>query len=368
MVTGKLSDFSGLFIFPLFLYALIGKRKILIYVATGLLFLIWKSPFSSEFINYWNFHIPLQIGRVVDYSDLVALLVLPLSYYFKPKKFVSVQSSTTRYALASFTLFCIIASETTEIRFKNKVRGTNPFSLIGNYELNIHQTDTHYIDTLKINRIRKSTYTIKRNNDDTLYIGEIRKRNGLFFLNQPDAETGYWEIGCFKIIGDSIYNFYPSLIAANFELIEEDFFEEYEEQEKNDVITYFIDNKRKETQFAFSESIEKAKGFYFKEIIDKQDTIELYSYNEEVDITNNDNAKISLKAYPVPFSNELTIEQNHGTNLNIRLINLSGKIVKEQNVIGNKVIWNLSELQAGVYFLELIDSSGETITKKVIKQ
>lgn len=81
-LTGKISDFAGLFVFPLFWVCFFPTRKILIYVLTGILFVFWKSDFSQGFIDFWNSFEILRISRVVDFSDLAALSVLPLSYHY----------------------------------------------------------------------------------------------------------------------------------------------------------------------------------------------------------------------------------------------------------------------------------------------
>ncbi|WP_048921677.1 hypothetical protein [Rufibacter radiotolerans] len=81
-LTGKLSDFAGLFIFPLFWLSLLSKHKKLVFILTGLLFVWWKSPLSDPFIGGWNSKGIWPITREVDYSDLVALIVLPLGYHF----------------------------------------------------------------------------------------------------------------------------------------------------------------------------------------------------------------------------------------------------------------------------------------------
>lgn len=85
-LTGKLSDFAGLFIFPLFWTALLTRHKTKIFWLTGLFFLYWKSPYSQTLIDTWNYFGILTISRVIDYSDLIALTVLPLAYYIETKK------------------------------------------------------------------------------------------------------------------------------------------------------------------------------------------------------------------------------------------------------------------------------------------
>jgi hypothetical protein len=79
--TGKLSDFAGLFAFPYFLSVVWGKPKKVVYVLTALGFIFWKSSFSGGFIEIWNAYF-IEIQRVVDYSDLIALMILPVSYQY----------------------------------------------------------------------------------------------------------------------------------------------------------------------------------------------------------------------------------------------------------------------------------------------
>ena len=81
-LTGKLSDFAGLFVFPIFWTAIFPKHKRLIFTLVAAFFIFWKSPFSQFLIDRWNNLGMWQIGRVVDYSDLLALSVLPFAFKF----------------------------------------------------------------------------------------------------------------------------------------------------------------------------------------------------------------------------------------------------------------------------------------------
>ncbi len=82
-LTGKLSDFAGLFIFPIFWTALFPKRKDFIFIFTAIAFVLWKSTLSNQLIEGWNSIALLPISRVVDYSDIVALGILPFAYQIK---------------------------------------------------------------------------------------------------------------------------------------------------------------------------------------------------------------------------------------------------------------------------------------------
>lgn len=83
-LTGKLSDFVGLFAFPYFVSLLFKNKVKTVYILTGILFIFWKSSYSQFTIDFIN-NIGIGINRVVDYSDLIALLVLPLSYRYRIK-------------------------------------------------------------------------------------------------------------------------------------------------------------------------------------------------------------------------------------------------------------------------------------------
>jgi hypothetical protein len=76
-ITGKLSDFAGLAVVSLPLFAAFPRHTRSIYLALSGAFLWWKSPASDTFITFMNDAQPLLIGRTVDYGDLIALAVLP---------------------------------------------------------------------------------------------------------------------------------------------------------------------------------------------------------------------------------------------------------------------------------------------------
>ena len=81
-VTGKLSDFMGVLILPMLLTYIFPKSIKVNILFTGLFFMFWKSPFSQAFIEYYNQMALIKITRVVDYSDLIALICLPISYFY----------------------------------------------------------------------------------------------------------------------------------------------------------------------------------------------------------------------------------------------------------------------------------------------
>jgi hypothetical protein len=80
--TGKISDFAGLLIFPMFLQFLFPRISRVWVIVTGALFVFWKLPVSGSFIHVYNKVALIPITRTVDYSDFIALLILPLAWYY----------------------------------------------------------------------------------------------------------------------------------------------------------------------------------------------------------------------------------------------------------------------------------------------
>ena len=78
MLTGKLSDFCGLIVFPIFWSAVFPKHKLSVFMLTALLFVWWKSAYASGFIEILN--MPFNVRRTVDPTDLLTLPALLLAW------------------------------------------------------------------------------------------------------------------------------------------------------------------------------------------------------------------------------------------------------------------------------------------------
>ncbi len=92
LVTGKLSDFAGLFAFPMFFSELVRSRKREIYALTFVGFVLWKMPACDGVLNLLNSLSSIHFSRVQDYSDYIAMVVLPFSYAYRPRCLVSSRS------------------------------------------------------------------------------------------------------------------------------------------------------------------------------------------------------------------------------------------------------------------------------------
>ncbi len=82
------------------------------------------------------------------------------------------------------------------------------------------------------------------------------------------------------------------------------------------------------------------------------------------------NDEFNMDVYPNPFTNELTIESNNlPVTAMIQVIDLTGKVMLSEimSSIDNTIKLNTSTIQAGIYFLQIIDNSVLIDTKQVIK-
>lgn len=111
--TGKLSDFAGLFAFPYFLCLLFPNKIKFNYIFSGLFFIFWKSHLIEPLLNYLQ-SVGLGVYRTIDYSDLVALIMLPISYiywYSNFNDYISVHKSLKPILMFIFG-FAFIATST----------------------------------------------------------------------------------------------------------------------------------------------------------------------------------------------------------------------------------------------------------------
>lgn len=129
-LTGKLSDIAGLFIFPYFFAAYRPKKAKIFYWATVILFFLWKSSLSQGFINLLNSY-GVGLGRVIDYTDLLALLILPISYnYFKTQlNKLFVIKGTLSFIISCVSLFAFCATTLPYQKVENRLDVDKSFVL-----------------------------------------------------------------------------------------------------------------------------------------------------------------------------------------------------------------------------------------------
>lgn len=181
-LTGKLSDFCGLFVFVLFWTAIIPSRKRTIYITTAISFVIWKSPDSQLFIEFFsqNFY---PINRVVDVTDLIALSILPIAYYYRPNHFIKL--NPLPIALLSVFSFCATSiPEPTQV-FEH------PHYLLFKSGITIFENSkypskyvVHNLDSLVIIDIKEIRIDRRASIDDEFHKVQILKDIDLRFLRE----------------------------------------------------------------------------------------------------------------------------------------------------------------------------------------
>ncbi len=77
------------------------------------------------------------------------------------------------------------------------------------------------------------------------------------------------------------------------------------------------------------------------------------------------NNQISI--YPIPILKDLTIE-NFGKIERVNIYNLAGQLIKQiETQPASKVIINLEDLRSGMYLINITNTEGKTITRKISK-
>lgn len=114
-LTGKLSDFAGLFVFPLFCAAFCPRLRPHVYALTAASFVFWKSASSQPVIDAWNSLRLFHVGRTIDPGDLCALLSLPASYAYGRSLPKSYSPRPVVCSIALVSLFAFTATQFSKI-------------------------------------------------------------------------------------------------------------------------------------------------------------------------------------------------------------------------------------------------------------
>lgn len=77
--------------------------------------------------------------------------------------------------------------------------------------------------------------------------------------------------------------------------------------------------------------------------------------------------KNTVKLYPNPVSNNLTIENPFSSNFQLQVINQSGQLILKQNNNKSSISLDVTTLSKGLYFLTVHSENDETQTVKFIK-
>jgi len=131
VLSGKLSDVSGIAVVALLLWTLLPRSPGWVYGGLTAAFAWWKSPLSQPFIDAINALAPVTIGRTTDYTDLLALLVMPLCrrVTVRPHAYAIPGQHARRILLAPVvgaTIFGLMATSVIQTRHEYELRKTGP--------------------------------------------------------------------------------------------------------------------------------------------------------------------------------------------------------------------------------------------------
>ncbi len=381
LITGKISDFTGLFIFPITLWVIIGRNKSLIFIGSALAFVFWKSPFSQPFIDLWNNAPFFNIGRVVDYTDLIALVSIWFAHRHKPSmEWSKLMAKPIKYSMLFVALIVIVACEAS-IEFQNKPKGVIPYSLAGSYQIEqIQSKDSVVYDTTYIDRIEKDLFLFQNSDGDTLFLGHVRKwKNN--YITSLETKSGRWYLQAFRVTSDSVTNFPRGnwwnyavdkgdiSLEDNFQYIIEDV-----SLDRQDTV-YYVGNTKRETHEVFSNYLNEFKSYRYKkleikepEIKSKKDdlveTVRLNSTNESYN-------EVEIFTYPNPVSEQLHVEikgaQKGQLSAEIVIYDERMVALKELQIDADKTEIDIQELPSGKYFVKIKNKNQNAIFKRIVK-
>ncbi|MCD2258758.1 hypothetical protein [Psychroserpens luteolus] len=198
--TGKLSDIVGMIILPVLITFFNPKHVKFNLFLSAVLFMFWKSSWSTSAIDIYNQYAFIKTSRVVDYTDYIALLMLPLAH-------VLIKNIQTKSAFviplklnASFillpTLF-ILMSETPP-RYFYLTANSSSF-ICHNCDVTLRMTQKQILEKLRAFDIKKDT--------------TLTSMTG-YYRTKGDS-LNYYKIEKFIIENDTLHNVQLSMIKAN---------------------------------------------------------------------------------------------------------------------------------------------------------
>ena len=109
-LTGKLSDFAGLFALTLFAATLWQQHSRLAAWAIAASFTLWKTSYAQPLIEALNAVSPFPFGRTVDLTDLIALPIIPVAVWTAPRVAPWPLPKLLQLGLVAFALIAFTAT------------------------------------------------------------------------------------------------------------------------------------------------------------------------------------------------------------------------------------------------------------------
>ncbi|WP_204345033.1 hypothetical protein [Psychroserpens algicola] len=158
-LTGKLSDFAGMLILPIIITYCNPKHLKFNLVLSAVLFMFWKSSLSTNAIALYNTYAFIKTSRVVDYTDYIALIMLPIAYYIITKintnpQYFQIKTRFNSAYIFVLTLFILI-SETPGRQYY--ITHTDSNFKCHNCDLKLDMSQAEILEKLKRFNIKADT-------------------------------------------------------------------------------------------------------------------------------------------------------------------------------------------------------------------
>jgi hypothetical protein len=248
-LTGKLSDVSGLFIFPFFWSIFFEKHRLQIYITTTLLFVLWKLPLSTDFINLTNQTLGTRFHRVIDYSDLLTLAVVPVSLKYLNKKIATYahrrnELKTIPILIGLVSLFAFVATSLPRQEVQTRLQIDEPYVInLSKEEIfkNRIKPVTRLCDSIEANMIDSLFFLdFKANRHDLL--AKVR----IYTLDKTQTRIDFISMASYTVTGRMFYGFDEDELKRMATLDKNDYKKLFEKE-----VIQRIENQHKNEQTVF---------------------------------------------------------------------------------------------------------------------
>lgn len=183
-LTGKLSDFTGLFVLTVFLFAFFPKHKAAACFCIAIFFAWWKTPLSQPVIDLLNNLFSMSFARTVDYSDHLALPVVVTPYFIRPPSLKF--SWMKRIAAYSICLVCFFAFCSTTILRK--------FTIAPDFSYRVSYHDEYKTALTEEGVLRKLDALGLNYKTDSFTITPLTIYGGSLVLKRKDSIDKNWMV------------------------------------------------------------------------------------------------------------------------------------------------------------------------------
>ncbi|AFU70566.1 secreted adhesin with an integrin alpha (FG-GAP repeat) and Por secretion system C-terminal sorting domains [Psychroflexus torquis ATCC 700755] len=102
--------------------------------------------------------------------------------------------------------------------------------------------------------------------------------------------------------------------------------------------------------------------------IDRAGSAYIFEDSEMLGGSTDNSLEVIFTVYPVPAKDHITIATNSGTISKIKLMNLQGRLIKEETLsVEREYNLDVSRIAQGIYFVNVYMQDGRMSTKKIIK-